>query len=181
MDFIIYKAFVFDFILDFFADYFWWILGAIVVIIIYLCTRSRGKGNDLSQNDMTSEEEKALIQDAHNGDANAQCIVGLMYMTGKKSAFNSKSKAEKYLLASAMQGYVMAQVAVGDLYFIEEYGTVEQALFWYSCAYMQGDDGAMERLNDMMRMGLPGGREHIEKICQNIQKNYRQYIPKVRT
>ena len=79
------------------------------------------KNSNSKKSNLTSEEEKALIQDADNGDANAQFLIGLMYMTGEKSAFNSKGKAEKYLEASAKQGYIQSQLALGDLYFIYQY------------------------------------------------------------
>ena len=154
-----------------------------IVIFILFCIGVSGedvqnKNNNSEKSNLTSEEEKALIQDADNGDANAQFLVGLMYMTGKKSAFNSKSKAEKYLAASAKQGYIQSQLALGDLYFIYQYGEIAQGLFWYCCAYMQGNKGAMDRLNDMIDTGLPGGKKRIDKVCQDIWKNYRQYVPK---
>ncbi len=118
---------------------------------------------------------------ADNGYSNAQYIMGLLYMNKELKALNRKGKAAKYFEAAAKQGHSEAQVSLGDLYFLGD-GVAEdlnESIFWLSCAYMQGSEDATKRLNDMIHLGLPGGTNRIQKVCQNIQENYLQYVPKI--
>ncbi len=125
------------------------------------------------------------MQDAASkGWVNAQYMLGSMYETGTAGFLFKDKKAAKYYEMAARQGHAEAQLKLGYMN-IQKKGaqfSLENSLFWFVCAYLHGNDAqeesrqAMDRLNYLLRAGLPGGRDRIDKIIQNVKTNYPQYM-----
>ena len=59
---------------------------------------------------------------------------------------------------------------------------IDNAIFWWVCAYMHGESAsndsneAMNRLNELIQSGVQGGRERVDQIIEKISENkYIQY------
>lgn len=121
---------------------------------------------------------------ADKGVANAQYMLGSLYKTGEIGVFFKDQKAVQYYERAAKQGHAKAQVELGDTNIMNHGAqyTLEKGIFWLVCAYLHGNDAkkesneAMDRLNVLLKQGLPGGKERIEKVIASVKANYPQYI-----
>lgn len=125
------------------------------------------------------------IQDAADkGFANAQYLLGTLYKSGEVGLFFKEQKAVQYLEKASKQGHAKAQLALGDMNITNNRAqySLEKGLFWLACAYLHGNSAkeesqdAMNRLNTLLKAGLPGGKERIDKLIASIKRNYPSYI-----
>lgn len=139
-------------------------------------------GEGVSKN--VSCAETYLTAAANAGLAKAQYILGLMYQNGEIGFFSQDKKACQYFEKAARQGHGKAQIALGDAY-LEGAGVKQnlgQGLFWLTCAYLHGQkdaevgNAAVERLNALINDNVPGGKERIDDIMDDIKMHYPQYI-----
>lgn len=98
---------------------------------------------------------------ADEGVAKAQYMYAL-FCSGDDN--KSNGKAISYFEKAAKQGLAKTQVALGDIYMFER-KEIDNAIFWWVCAYMHGESAsndsneAMNRLNELVQSGVQGGRE----------------------
>ncbi len=120
---------------------------------------------------------------AKQGHPFAQYLLGLQFLSGNAGLFGREKKAFSLFEKAAMQGHAGAQVQLGDCYFLGK-GTkesVENSLFWLCCAYLHGDsdpqasNDALDRLNKLISLGMPGGKPRVEKKLQEVQQQYPSY------
>lgn len=85
-------------------------------------------------------------ENAEKGDAEAQCDLGLFYMSKKDFV-----RAAFWYTQSAKQGYVEAQIKLGECY---EHGfgvdkDEQTAIYWYKKAAEKGSTEALKRLDNL--------------------------------
>lgn len=131
-----------------------------------------------------STEAKYIQSAADKGITNAQYVLGSLYKDGEIGFWATDQKAVKYFEMAAKHGHAQAQIELGDMY-IRGVGVktnLNRGLFWLVCAYLHGQnamqesDDAMERINTLIYSGLPGGKERIDSIIDDIKANYSLYI-----
>ena len=117
---------------------------------------------------------------AEKGFANAQYFMGLYYKDNIIKGFGREKKAFKYFLKAAEQGVADAQEILGDIYFLGEgvAKDLDNSVFWLSCAFLQGKEGAQRRLEHLIEQNIPGGRPYIVDMIEDVKKNYKHYINK---
>ena len=109
---------------------------------------------------------ESLLQAATQGDTESQCIVGMMYASGK-GVPQDYAEALKWFLLAAEQGDPDAQTNLGVVY--EDGLGVPQdyaeALKWYRLAAEQGDSSAQFELGIAYsaREGVEQDYEHAHK------------------
>ncbi|KAJ3069996.1 Leucine-rich repeat serine/threonine-protein kinase 2 [Podochytrium sp. JEL0797] len=88
----------------------------------------------------------AIQEAAENGDAESQYRIGLKFALNHDVA-----NAFEWCLKSATQGYVLAQVMLGDMYCSGDLLEVDLAVAmeWFSKAAVQGNDYAGKRLQTL--------------------------------
>lgn len=107
--------------------------------------------------------------------ANAQYALARMYQNGECGLIAKEQKAFKLFKGAAEQGLAIAQVALGDIYMFER-KEIDNAVFWWGCAYVHGKSAlrasneAMDRLNDLVESGVPGGYDRVNRIVDEVQK-----------
>lgn len=130
-----------------------------------------------------SSAESYIRAAADAGFAKAQYILGLMYQNEEIGFLARDKKAFKYFEKSARQGHGNAQIELGDAYLggIGVKADLGEGLFWLVCAYLHGEDdaevgnAAVERLNSLIHSGMPGGRERVDDVMNDIKTHYPQY------
>lgn len=119
--------------------------------------------------------EKAIA----GGNVYANYFFGLLCKTGEYEGGNRDKKAFDHFIISAQKGHIDSEVAVGDVLILGE-GTradPEQAVFWLSCAWIQGSIDAQNRLNDLIDGRIIPDKEYVENLCGEIIRNHPEYIP----
>lgn len=121
---------------------------------------------------------KYMQEAADEGVAKVQYMYAL-FCSGDGNKLNGK--AISYFEKAAKQGLAKAQVALGDIYMFER-KEIDNAIFWWVCAYMHGESAsndsneAMNRLNELIQSGVQGGRERVDQMIEKISENkYIQY------
>jgi TPR repeat protein len=115
-----------------------------------------------------SEESSALKNyrlDAESGDAEAQSMLGYMYLTGEGSVLQDYTMALSWFSKAAEQGNWFAQFKLGEMYY---YGVgvnqnYAEALKWYRKSAAQGILKAEFSVANMYRKGEGG--EHNYKLA----------------
>ena len=120
---------------------------------------------------------KYMKEAADEGVANAQYMYALSLMSDK---FKSK-EAFTYFERAAKQGQARAQVELGDIYMFQKQ-EIDNAIFWWVCAYLHGEsalqdsNNAKERLDDLVKSGVPGGQGRISRMMETVKESrYSQY------
>lgn len=131
-----------------------------------------------------SYAETYIKSAADAGFAKAQYMMGMMYKNELIGMFSIDKKAFTYFEKAAKQGLGKAQIELGDAYIggIGVRANLGEGLFWLACAYLHGrndpdvGNAAVERLNSLVNSGVPGGKERINDIMDDIRLRYPQYI-----
>lgn len=139
-------------------------------------------GEGVQKNISSAETYIRVAADA--GLARAQYILGLLYKNEGIGFFSQDKKAFKYFEKAAKQGHGKAQVELSDAYMggIGVKANLSEGLFWLACAYLHGKNdadvgnAAVERLNSLINSGVPGGKERIDDIMDDVKSRYPQYI-----
>ncbi len=104
------------------------------------------------------DEVKAALwfrKSAEQGEADAQCWLGVMYENGRGGLAKDDAEAASWFRKAAEQGYVVAQYNLGVMHFNE--GSIvkddAEAAFWFKKAAEQGYAEAQNNLGSMYSNG----------------------------
>ena len=138
----------------------------------------------------TSKDKKAgtkYLQIAADGEAAfGQYLLASMYKIGEISLFGREQKAMKYFEMAAKQGDAKSQVELADMIMLAKKSkyTLDDMVFWLVCAYLHGNqaeeesNAALQRINHLISNGMPGGKAYVEKVLDNVKRNYQVYLKK---
>lgn len=136
-----------------------------------------GIGKDMSM------AVRYIQRSADKGVVNAQYVLGTLYQMDEARQYLKVGKAFDYFEKAAKKGHAKAQIELGDIYIMGDNieADLSKGVFWLSCAYMQSDSpeenkAAKDRLDRLVRSGMPGGRTRVEQAMEEIRTNYPQYI-----
>lgn len=123
-----------------------------------------------------------LVKDAADkGVAKAQCFLGMLYKEGEIGYFATETKMFQCFEKAAKQGYARAQIELGDIYMFKKH-SIDNALFWWACAYVHGKNAmdesnmARDRMNDAVESGMPGGYDRVNSFIEKVKNSqYLQY------
>ena len=138
----------------------------------------------------TSKDKKAgtkyLQIAADGGAAFGQYLLASMYKIGEIGLFGREQKAMKYFEMAAKQGDAKSQVELADMIMLAKKSkyTLDDMVFWLVCAYLHGNqaeeesNAALQRINHLITNGMPGGKAYVEKVLDNVKRNYQVYLKK---
>lgn len=138
----------------------------------------------------TSKDKKAgtkyLQIAADGGAAFGQYLLASMYKIGEIGLFGREQKAMKYFEMAAKQGDAKSQVELADMIMLAKKSkyTLDDMVFWLVCAYLHGNqaeeesNAALQRINHLISNGMPGGKAYVEKVLDNVKRNYQGYLKK---
>jgi TPR repeat protein len=138
----------------------------------------------------TSKDKKAgtkyLQIAADGGAAFGQYLLASMYKVGEIGLFGREQKAMKYFEMAAKQGDAKSQVELADMIMLAKKSkyTLDDMVFWLVCAYLHGNqaeeesNAALQRINHLISNGMPGGKAYVEKVLDNVKRNYQVYLKK---
>ena len=138
----------------------------------------------------TSKDKKAgtkyLQIAADGGAAFGQYLLASMYKIGETGLFGREQKAMKYFEMAAKQGDAKSQVELADMIMLAKRSkyTMDDMVFWLVCAYLHGNqaeeesNAALQRINHLISNGMPGGKAYVEKVLDNVKRNYQVYLKK---
>ena len=138
----------------------------------------------------TSKDKKAgtkyLQIAADGGAAFGQYLLASMYKIGEIGLFGREQKAMKYFEMAAKQGDAKSQVELADMIMLAKKSkyTLDDMVFWLVCAYLHGNqaeeesNATLQRINHLISNGMPGGKAYVEKVLDNVKRNYQVYLKK---
>lgn len=138
----------------------------------------------------TSKDKKAgtkyLQIAADGGAAFGQYLLASMYKIGEIGLFGREQKAMKYFEMAAKQGDAKSQVELADMIMLAKKSkyTLDDMVFWLVCVYLHGNqaeeesNAALQRINHLISNGMPGGKAYVEKVLDNVKRNYQVYLKK---
>lgn len=138
----------------------------------------------------TSKDKKAgtkyLQIAADGGAAFGQYLLASMYKIGEIGLFGREQKAMKYFEMATKQGDAKSQVELADMIMLAKKSkyTLDDMVFWLVCAYLHGNqaeeesNAALQRINHLISNGMPGGKAYVEKVLDNVKRNYQVYLKK---
>lgn len=138
----------------------------------------------------TSKDKKAgtkyLQIAADGGAAFGQYLLASMYKIGEIGLFGREQKAMKYFEMAAKQGDAKSQVELADMIMLAKKSKyiLDDMVFWLVCAYLHGNqaeeesNAALQRINHLISNGMPGGKAYVEKVLDNVKRNYQVYLKK---
>lgn len=138
----------------------------------------------------TSKDKKAgtkyLQIAADGGAAFGQYLLASMYKIGEIGLFGREQKAMKYFEMAAKQGDAKSQLELADMIMLAKKSkyTLDDMVFWLVCAYLHGNqaeeesNAALQRINHLISNGMPGGKAYVEKVLDNVKRNYQVYLKK---
>lgn len=138
----------------------------------------------------TSKDKKAgtkyLQIAADGGAAFGQYLLASMYKIGEIGLFGREQKAMKYFEMAAKQGDAKSQVELADMIMLAKKSkyTLDDMVFWLVCAYLHGNqaeeesNAALQRINHLISNGMPGGKAYVEKVLDNVKRNYQVHLKK---
>lgn len=136
----------------------------------------------------TVEDKKTGIKylqvAADGGVAFAQFLLATMYQSGDIGTVGKEQKALKYFEMAAKQGDAKSQVELARLIRSTGRYTLDDEIFWLACAYLhrinnqaeEESNFALQMLNSFISTGIPGGRARIEKVLDDVKRNYSMYL-----
>ena len=138
----------------------------------------------------TSKDKKVgtkYLQIAADGGAVfGQYLLASMYKIGEIGLFGREQKAMKYFEMAAKQGDAKSQVELADMIMLAKKSkyTLDDMVFWLVCAYLHGNqaeeesNAGLQRINHLISNGMPGGKAYVEKVLDNVKRNYQVYLKK---
>ena len=123
---------------------------------------------------------------ADGGAAFGQYLLASMYKIGEIGLFGREQKAMKYFEMAAKQGDAKSQVELADMIMLAKKSkyTLDDMVFWLVCAYLHGNqaeeesNAALQRIDHLISNGMPGGKAYVEKVLDNVKRNYQVYLKK---
>lgn len=121
---------------------------------------------------------------ADGGAAFGQYLLAFMYKSGEIGFWGREQKAMKYFEMAAEQGDAASQVELADMIILAKKSkyTMNDAVFLLVCAYLHGDQAekesniALQRINQLINNGIPGGKARIEKMLDDVKRDYQGYL-----
>ena len=138
----------------------------------------------------TSKDKKAgtkyLQIAADGGAAFGQYLLASMYKIGEIGLFGREQKAMKYFEMAAKKRDAKSQVELADMIMLAKKSkyTLDDMVFWLVCAFLHGNqaeeesNAALQRINHLISNGMPGGKAYVEKVLDNVKRNYQVYLKK---
>jgi len=118
-------------------------------------------GSRLYDNGEYALAMRELLPLAEESHAEAQHLIGLMYLRGH-GVQKDYQKALSWFLKSGRQGYSAAQFSVGNMY---NHGGFEQnfqkAAYWYRKAAAQGNIWAQHHLGNLYQFGAGVPKDYV--------------------
>jgi len=120
----------------------------------------------------SAEAAKAKVKwcrEAEQGNAGAQCHLGVMYAIGDGVQKDS-TEAAKWFRKSAEQGNATAQSSLGWSYYVGDgvLKDIVQAHAWYNNASANGDERARELMGFIEKSMTPGQKAEATKLAREI-------------
>ncbi len=133
-------------------------MKALRFLIILLCLMASAQGLSAQVKDIV-----AVRENAENGDAQAQYLLGWCYGNGSAGLVKNYTMAAMWLEKSAKQGYEAAQYYLGWCYY---YGhgvkqSNAQAAYWYGLSAKQGNQEAVSMVRHIERLAKLGVEQEI--------------------
>lgn len=127
---------------------------------------------------------KYLQVAADGGAAYAQYLLASLYKMGEVGSFVREQKAMEYFEMASKQGDAKSQVELADMIMLTEKSkyTLDDMVFWLSCAYLHGkaaekeSNDALQRINHLINKGIPGGKARIEQTLEDVKRNHQDYL-----
>lgn len=127
---------------------------------------------------------KYLQVAADGGAAYAQYLLASLYKIGEIGFFGREQKAMKYFEMASKQGDAKSQVELADMIMLAKKSkyTLDDMVFWLSCAYLHGkvaekeSNDALQRINHLISNGIPGGKARIEQTLADVKRNHQDYL-----
>ncbi len=121
--------------------------------------------------DNPTRHDLRILDDAEDGQAHAQYLMGVFRTTGRQGIEQDFVAARRWLEASAAQGYGPAQFRLGDLFLHGKGGekNLDEAVRLFGLAATGGDLPARNALGERYSRG-----EGVEKSNETALKHYRQ-------
>ena len=116
-------------------------------------------------------EEKALIETAEKGDADAQVNLGWMYANGQ-GVTKDEVEAVKWFRKAADQGNAPAQYNLGNMYRTGQ-GVAKdevEAYKWWLLAGAQGNEHAKKKIPLIEQNLTPSQRAEGQKLAREFKK-----------
>lgn len=129
---------------------------------------------------------KYLQAAADGGVAYAQYLLASLYKMGEVGSFGREQVSMKYFEMAAKQGDAKSQIELADMIMLSNKSkyTLDDMVFWLVCAYLHGNqaeeesNAALQRINHLISNGMPGGKAYVEKVLDNVKRNYQVYLKK---
>lgn len=121
---------------------------------------------------------------ADGGAAFGQYLLASMYKRGEIGFWGREQKAMKYFEMAAEQGDAASQVELADMIILAKKSkyTMNDVVFLLVFAYLHGDQAekesniALQRINQLINNGMPGGKARIEKMLDDVKRDYQGYL-----
>ena len=109
-----------------------------------------------------------------------------MYKIVETGLFGREQKSMKYFEMASKQGDAKSQVELADMIMLAKKSkyTLDDMVFWLVCAYLHGNhaeeesNAALQRIDHLISNGMPGGKAYVEKVLDNVKRNYQVYLKK---
>ena len=115
-----------------------------------------------------STDVKKLIQQANQGNAIAQCSIGVMYGTGR-GVPQDDVQAVKWVRLAADQGDAESQCTLGFLYY-DGQGVPQdyvQAMKWFNLAAAQGNENGKKGRDLVAKIMTPQQIAQAQELARN--------------
>ena len=127
---------------------------------------------------------KYLQVAADGGAAYAQYLLASLYKIGAIGFLGREQKAMKYFEMASKQGDAKSQVELADMIMLTPKSkyTLDDMVFWLSCAYLHGkasekeSNDALQRINHLISNRIPGGKARIEQTLEDVKRNHQDYL-----
>ena len=122
-----------------------------------------------------SAEAAKWCREAEQGNAGAQCHLGVMYAIGD-GVLKDSAEAAKWYRKSAEQGNATAQSSLGSAYYVGN-GVIKdivQAHAWYNNASANGDERVRELMGFIEKQMTPEQIAEATKLAKTYQAKIRK-------
>lgn len=125
--------------------------------------------NLIKGNGCTKDERRGfgfLRRDALNGNFMSQFLVGTMYESGYCTDPDEQKAIEFYRM-SAVQNYPEAKFRLGTRLLDKD---LDEAVYWLSCSYLEGNEKAAECIRDLTQGGSTDLSQRFKKQIEVLKK-----------
>ena len=117
-----------------------------------------------------SDKFREALQQAKRGDANAQFLLGTMYVKGEGHPKDYNESSQWYRMA-AEQGFSLAQYSLGTLYklglgVLQDY---VEAHKWFNLAAVQGTENALKDRDSLTEIMTPSQIQEAQRLAKEFK------------